>query len=82
MSITAPPLTPLPEPVIEPTVISSIPITIIAKATENSNVATGTCEFMVSCSTGALVLARQSVQVHCAELKQFVQTVRPQDWQT
>jgi len=73
---------PLPEPVIEPAVISSIPITIIAKATENSTVATGICEVIASCSTAALVLVRQLVQVHCAELKQLAQTVRPQDWQT
>jgi len=82
MSITAPPLMPLPEPVIEPAAISSIPITIIAKAIEISNVATGICEFMFSCIADGLILVRHSVQVHWPELKQLVQTVRPQDWQT
>jgi hypothetical protein len=82
MNITAPPLTPPPEPVNDPTTISNIPIAIIAKAMKNNHVAIENCEATGSLATDRLALARQSEQDHRAGSKQSLHTVRPQDWQT
>jgi hypothetical protein len=82
MNITAPPLTPPPEPMNDPRTISIIPIVITAKAMKNNHVAMENCETAGSLGKGGLALAEQSEQYHRVGSKQSLHTVRPQDWQT
>jgi hypothetical protein len=80
--MTAPKLKPPFEPASDPTVINSIPTTIIAKAMKNNRVANENDETTCGCASWELDFARQSEQAQREGSKQLLQTVRAHDWQT
>ena len=80
--MTAPTLKPPFEPASDPTVINSMPTTIIAKAMKNNQVANENDEATCGCPRGGLDFARQSEQDQREGSKHSWQTVRAQDWQT
>ena len=79
ISITAPPLKIPLEPANDPTVISSVPTTIIAKAMKNNQVARENDETACGCARGGLDFATQLEQDHREGSKQLLQTVWAQD---